>query len=368
MDLDNIIKNFKYIYHNSYLNFILRKKRNISSPLKELKEYQYIIKEYLENKYFFPFFITWYRKWLSVYDNASIHRWKKYIINLDIKDFFWNITRKALYNQFKSEIINIDLFLDYITYKWVLPQWAPTSPILSNIIFTKIDFIIREKLLNISNLITYSRYVDDISIWFDDYENKHEIFTIVKDILNKNWFLLNDKKTKIYHYNKKLLVTWLIINNDNVWIWYKKYRRSRKLIYIYLKYNQWYFPYIKWMLLYIKWVDYKRYEQLKNIFFNDFGNSNNYKELFFIYSNWIKVIKSGRNKFNKHFNYNRKIVNNYYYETFFSININEKLNKNSRFSKWKELLEEEYEEEYWYDTWCIRKYNETDDDRWLARL
>lgn len=76
MELDNIINSFDYNFHSDYENFLLKLKRNINSPWFELKEYQYKIKEYLENKYSFLFFITWYRKWISINNNASIHLWK----------------------------------------------------------------------------------------------------------------------------------------------------------------------------------------------------------------------------------------------------------------------------------------------------
>ena len=48
MNLDSIIKNFDYKYINEYIYFTIRWKRNISSPWTNLKEYQYLIKEYLE--------------------------------------------------------------------------------------------------------------------------------------------------------------------------------------------------------------------------------------------------------------------------------------------------------------------------------
>lgn len=188
---------------------------------------------------------------------------KKYIINLDIKNFFWSITRKMLHEEFKNLTKDIDFFLDYITYKWVLPQWPPCSPIISNIIFKRIDNTLKKWLTSVESNITYSRYVDDISIWFDNYNNRYALFKFIQKILLQNWFALNKEKIKLFEYNKKLYVTWMIINDNSVWISYKKYRRIKQIIYFYLKFNSGYFPYIKWILLYIKWVDYKRYEQLK---------------------------------------------------------------------------------------------------------
>lgn len=373
MNLDSIIKNFDYKYINEYIYFTIRWKRNINSPWTNLKEYQYLIKEYLENNYSFPFFITWYRKWLSINDNANIHKWKKYILNLDIKDFFSSITRKMIYNEFKNKVNEIDLFLDFITNKWVLPQWPPSSPIISNIIFQKNDKKIVEYLSSISSEITYSRYVDDLSIWFDDYTFKDKIFETIKTILNENGFILNNKKTKLFHFNKKLFVTWLILSENNVWIWYKKYRIARKIIYLYLNFSKWYFPYIKWMLLYIKWVDFKRYEQLRDLYIDNFWKTKKYKELFWISSNWLKINKNYYNKFNREFNYNKSLKDNNKIETITLKKDNEieaitlkednepeliTVKNNNRFSHWKELLNSQYNDKYEY----YKKYSETNDE------
>lgn len=359
MELDNIINNFNYSYRNNYNNFIIWK-RKINSPNENLKEYQYLIKDYLEKKYTFPFFVTWYRKWLSVNNNASIHIWKKYIMNLDIKNFFWSITRKMLYEEFKNITKDIDMFLDYITYQGVLPQWPPSSPIISNIIFKRIDNIIKKWLTTIEWNITYSRYVDDISIWFDNYDKRYSLFQFIQKILLQNWFALNKEKIKLFEHNKKLYVTWMIINEDSAWIWYKKYKRAKKIIYLYLKFNTWYFPYIKGLLLYIKWVDYKRYEQLKNYYFDEFSLEDNYKELFWIDKNWKKIIKDKLNKFNRDFNYlkPKKEKRN--------------PNKKNRFSTWRAFLEDDYDiwNWCWIDDDLLSKIinNWDDDDRWYSYL
>lgn len=303
--LDDVMINFDYRYHNDYLEFTLNWKRKICSPNLFLKDYQYLLKDFLEKKYTFPFFVTWYRKGISVNNNASIHKWKKYIMNLDIKDFFWSITRKMLYQEFYTLTKDIDLFLDYITFKGVLPQGPPSSPIISNIVFKRIDYTIRKVLLNIEEDITYSRFVDDISIWFDNYNNRYNIFELIQKILLQNWFILNKRKIKLFQYNKKLFVTGMIISNDDVWIGYKKFRIARKIIYLYLKFNQWYFPSIKGLLLYIKWVDYKRYEQLKDIYFLPYKSTSWYQELFWINENWSLISKEKCNSFNREFNYNK---------------------------------------------------------------
>lgn len=350
MELDNIINNFDYLKRNDYNNFTIWKKRKINSPNEELKSYQYIIKDFLEKKYSFPFFITWYRKWFSVNKNASIHIWKKYILNLDIKNFFWSINRKMINDEFKNQVKDIDLLLDFITYQWVLPQWPPSSPIISNIIFKRIDNTIKKWILNIESNITYSRYVDDLSIGFDNYNNRYYIFQFIQKILLQNGFVLNKDKIKLFEHNKKLYVTWMIINNQDVWIGYKKYKRAKKIIYIYLKFGNGFFPYIKWMLLYIKWVDYKRYDQLKNYYFDNFSLNDKYKELFWIDETWKKIIKEKLNSFRKKFNYHKA--------------------KKNRFKTWRIFLEDNIDVWSWVNDELLDKIinNWDDDNRWYSYL
>lgn len=298
ISIDTLVQEFDISLKDDYAEFDIWK-RHISSPSKELRECQYKIKEWMEGFFNFPSCITGYRKWLSVHHNAIIHKWKKYIMIIDLVDFFWSIRKEDLYRLYSQENIkNVDKLLDFISFKGRLPQWAPTSPIVSNIFFKRIDYTIKKYLAQISSDITYSRFVDDIAIWFDCHEYRYNVFTWVQKILNQNGFKINKRKLKLYEHNKQRIVTWMIVNDDQVGIWYKKYRNARKLIYLYLKFSKGYYPSIKGLLLYIKGVDYFRYNQLKDYFFKSFKYSWGFQELFWIDENANLIIKSSKNKFN----------------------------------------------------------------------
>ncbi len=284
--LDNIVKKFDYLFSSKYSSFINIKNREIFIPNDILKSYQIKLKNFFESKYSFPDYVTWFVKNKSIKDNAELHLWKKYIINIDIQNFFDFIDRKKLFFFVSKYSSNPNLILDYLIYKWKLPQGAPSSPILSNIVFNEIDKEIISWLKHFRIKFSYSRYVDDISIWFNSYDDRYKLYNLVKLIIEKHNFRINVKKTKLFQSNKKLFVTGMIINDSSVWIWYKKYKELRKKIYKYLKFWEGYFPYIKWYLVRIKGIDYYRFHQLKIYFFSKYNNNLSYQELFWINEKW----------------------------------------------------------------------------------
>lgn len=105
-------------------------------------------------------------------------------------------------------------------YKGKLPQGAPTSPILTNMVCAPLDTQLT-KLAKKYNL-HYSRYADDLSFSSHKDEFPHGIaYTDLKgvhigkelnDILEKNNFSVNENKTRLYDYHKRQEVTGLVVN------------------------------------------------------------------------------------------------------------------------------------------------------------
>ncbi|MFM7372884.1 MAG: reverse transcriptase domain-containing protein, partial [Sphaerospermopsis kisseleviana] len=98
--------------------------------------------------------------------NAKNHCNKKFVLNLDIKDFFPTITQQRIRGVMMSPPYNlpsqIATTISHICcYEGKLPQGAPTSPIISNIVCAKLDSELR--LLAKQNKCFYTRYADDIT-------------------------------------------------------------------------------------------------------------------------------------------------------------------------------------------------------------
>lgn len=115
----------------------------------------------------------------------------------------------------------VDVLAKICTYKFRLPQGAPTSPMLSNLIVRSMDDAFVE-LASKCNCI-YSRYADDITL----SGNSGSIMPTIRDIYKivyTHHFHPNKKKTKISFSCDRQMVTGLTIT-DGVHV-PKKYRKD----------------------------------------------------------------------------------------------------------------------------------------------
>ena len=100
----------------------------------------------------------------SVKSNAETHTKRRFVVNLDLKDFFPSITENRIGGLLRA--IGIDRRVSEIMariccYKGHLPQGAPTSPVLSNMICYRLDSSLLQ-FAKTSRAI-YTRYADDIT-------------------------------------------------------------------------------------------------------------------------------------------------------------------------------------------------------------
>jgi hypothetical protein len=121
------------------------------------------------------------------------------LLKIDIADFFPSITSRRIFGVFKS--IGYSDSISYIlttlcTYKGSIPQGAPTSPALSNIIFRKLDARL-EKLAQSWDL-EYTRYSDDMFFCHDRNFNHPKFLELVVGQIESSGFLINAAKTRFY--------------------------------------------------------------------------------------------------------------------------------------------------------------------------
>lgn len=150
----------------------------------------------------------------NIVENAKMHVQKKYVLNLDLKDFFpsikaYRVKELFLSDYFRfSEQIAIALAL-LVTFDGKLPIGSPTSPVISNFICLELDEALSTYCMK--NEISYSRYADDLT-----FSSKQEIskaqFADLAAIIEKNQFELNVKKTRLKSNNRKQTVTGLVVN------------------------------------------------------------------------------------------------------------------------------------------------------------
>src|SRR5262245_7575478 len=106
----------------------------------------------------------------SIASNAADHAGKRWVLNIDLEDFFptinfGRIRGLLLRPPFELGAAAAATCAQIVTYRNGLPQGAPTSPVLSNFIAAALD----RRLLRLAreHKLTYSRYADDITLSTD---------------------------------------------------------------------------------------------------------------------------------------------------------------------------------------------------------
>lgn len=215
-------KKLKFYYahlNERYLSFEIPKKtggnRSIDAPDKFLKKIQRRI-DLLIRLFHTPKPPSHgFETKRSIVSNAQVHVGKKYVLNVDLKDFFPSIhfgrVRAILQlaplrmtPEFAHIIANI------CCYKGILPQGAPTSPILTNLVSQRLDY----KLVGLARETHcfYTRYADDITFSSDKPRFDEAFIEKLKDLISSEGFTINDKKTRVQKKSIRQEVTGVIVN------------------------------------------------------------------------------------------------------------------------------------------------------------
>ena len=242
-DIKKINKILYGISNNIDLNYeeIIIKKKNkdlryLNEPSPILKSIQKrILKNVLEEKMISKCAYA-YKKGLSTVLNAKNHVGCKVILKLDIENFFDNINFYKVYNSCFNENLYPKklgmLLTNLCVYNGKLPQGAPTSGYISNIVLRdfdcNIDAYCKDKNIN------YTRYSDDMT--FSGEFDIRKLIKYVNELLFKEGFRLNKSKIKVVLNTTRQQVTGIVVNEKlNLSKNYK--RKVRQEVYYVLKYG-----------------------------------------------------------------------------------------------------------------------------------
>ncbi|MBI2722796.1 MAG: RNA-directed DNA polymerase [Bacteroidetes bacterium] len=220
-ELEGIINNPNYRHYT-----IPKKKggmREIYAPANSLKKIQRRLNYFLQAYYLcikpkevhgFVVNPAYLGKKCNIVANARLHIGKSHVLNIDVKDFFPSISAKQVKGIFSSHLFN---FNDQIsnaltlltTFEGRLPAGAPTSPVISNFVCTKLDSDLIEFCS--LNSLSYSRYADDLTFSSNNVIDNDIILDLI-NIINANNFKINDKKLRLKASNRKQTVTGLTVN------------------------------------------------------------------------------------------------------------------------------------------------------------
>lgn len=216
-----------------YLSFSILKKnkthRTIKAPKRVMKKIQHALLPHLEKFYSPKSSSHGFVKGRSVKTNAQIHARKRYVFNIDLKDFFESIHFGRVRNLFMAHPFNAPhnvatVMAQICCSEGKLAQGAPTSPLISNMICRKLDSQLQA--LAKSGKCHFTRYADDITFSFTSTA-KHlpkDIVEISEDgraipgreleeIIKSNGFIINAEKTRLQHRTQRQMVTGLVVND-----------------------------------------------------------------------------------------------------------------------------------------------------------
>lgn len=187
--------------------------RELNVPMSRLRCEQEFVLENILSKLPVDSHAYAYRKGISIKDCARPHVGKKFLIRLDIQDFFGSVTENMVYNRLLEDTgypRKLCRFLARLCcYKHHLPQGAVTSPMLSNLVFRPLDEKLAEFAENCG--MTYTRYSDDLYFSGDEIDVTSFI-ACVKMVLGNYGFRLNGKKTKVRMPQHRQAVLGLTVN------------------------------------------------------------------------------------------------------------------------------------------------------------
>jgi len=203
------------------------KTRTITAPDRRLKIIQQKLLRLLDQLYRVRNPVHGFVPERSVKTNAEAHGRRRFVINLDLKDFFPTIIEKRVVGLLRS--LGVDRRVSEIVarlccYSGHLPQGAPTSPILSNMICYRLDtdLLLAAK----ASRAIYTRYADDIT--FSSYQAPTPLFEggvpaagrftpellthNVRAAIISNGFVIHPDKAHYADRNSRRMVTGVKIN------------------------------------------------------------------------------------------------------------------------------------------------------------
>lgn len=258
--------------------------RTISSPTPKLKIIQRRLADTLNLIYDAPDAVHGFISNRSIATNAKQHVKKKLILKMDLKDFFPAITAERIRGLFAKNPFNfkgkvLDALTNLVCHDGKLPQGAPTSPILSNMICYRMDKALMQ--LARKNKLKYTRYADDL-VFSSTMRSAFSALVNYSDngdfainerlngIIKSNGFSINNKKTGIFGQGARQVVTGIVVNKKC------NFRRSD---FCYLRNLFFYWKHHGIDAAARRYVNYDKGRHYASRFFSDDGNFN---ELSFI--------------------------------------------------------------------------------------
>lgn len=181
----------------------------------------------------------------SIFTNASVHKNHRYVLNLDLEDFFpsFNFGRvRGFFIKDKRFELNekiATVIAQIACYRNELPQGSPCSPVISNLLGHLLD--VRLARLAKKNKCTYSRYADDLTFSTNkkafpaaiaepipENSPRWQVGPALKKQIENAGFKVNHSKTRMQWRGSRQVTTGLIVN-QKVNVKSEYYRTARAM-------------------------------------------------------------------------------------------------------------------------------------------
>ncbi|WP_137919098.1 reverse transcriptase domain-containing protein [Hydrogenophaga sp. 2FB] len=190
------------------------KSRQIQAPRTMIKVLQYFFLDYLLNWLEAHPTATAYSRGSSIRKNAQVHTEKKYVANIDVSNFFPSLTIGIVAKSLVAAGLSSNtavLVARLSSYKGGLPQGAPTSAALSNIVMREFDASVSESCNSLG--VSYTRYADDMTFSGMELDGVKQAICFAKERLTEMRLTLNDQKTRIFGPGTRQVVTGVVVND-----------------------------------------------------------------------------------------------------------------------------------------------------------
>lgn len=192
-----------------------------------IKEIQKLINGRIFSQINFPAEIHGSIKKKSCITNARAHQGNKYFFVTDLRKYFPSIHFKIVY----SQLVNLEFspkvasyLTRLVTFDGCIPQGAPTSSTLANLVFQPYD----KKIIEIAkeNNLIYTRYIDDLTFSSKKYISNPLIQKLL-DVIRESPFRYHNRKTKTGIGITE--ITGIKIKNNGLDATKEKYRKLNRL-------------------------------------------------------------------------------------------------------------------------------------------
>lgn len=231
---------YKIPSNEKYSTFEIEKSlggvRKIATPIDPLKDIQrrlanilYACRREWESQSSWRPLSHGFRLGHSIFTNANCHKRRRYVLNLDIEDFFpsFNFGRVRGFflknRHFEANEKVATIIAQIACHENSLPQGSPCSPIISDLIAHILDIQLVQLAKRCTT--TYSRYADDITFSTNQRvfpsclaeENSNnpgqwDLSTDLIEAIEKSGFRVNNAKTRMQTRKTRQTVTGLTVN------------------------------------------------------------------------------------------------------------------------------------------------------------